>query len=150
MYNGLILPFLASLMEHDYRSMNIASSPIIIPLDPSFGNKTPRTRACNTTIVSCGGCKCLSINTLKIPTMDPLTELRDIIGFPSKYPNGKFQLKSWFSPLTKKSPKKKPSYIPNKEVHSVIPNIMDDWDITIEGLNHKLIQTILRRDIALT
>ena len=27
---------------------------------------------------------------------------------------------------------------------------MDDWDITIEGLNQKLIQAILRRDATLT
>ena len=27
---------------------------------------------------------------------------------------------------------------------------MDDWDITIEGLNQKLIQTSLRRDTTLT
>ena len=107
-------------------------------------------RACNTTTIFCGGCKYLSINTLKIPTMSPLIELRYIIGLPSKYPNGKFQLKSWFSPLTKKTPKKKPSYNPNKEVCSISPNIMDNQDITIQGLNQKLIHANLRRDNALT
>ena len=59
-------------------------------------------------------------------------------------------MKSWFSPLTKNAPNKKPSYSPNKEFHSISPNIMDDWDITIEGSNHKLIQASLRRDVALT
>ena len=150
MYSGMVLPFLTSLMEHDSHSKNIVSSPVISPLHPSSTNKNPRTRACNTTTISCCGCKYLSINTLKIPTMDPLIELQDISGFPIKYPNGKFQLKSWFSPLTKKTPKKKPSYSPNKEVHSISPNIIDDWDITIEGLNQKLIQASIRRDAALT
>lgn len=139
----------SSSMKHDSRSKNIAPSPIISPLHPSPGNKTPRTRAYNTSTVSCGGCKHLSINTLKSPTVAPLTELRDIIGLPSKDPTGKFQLKSWFSPLTKMTPKKKPS-CPNKEVLSISPNMMDDWDITIEGLNQKLIQASIRRDAALT
>ena len=57
---------------------------------------------------------------------------------------------TWFSPLTKKTPKKKPSYNPNKEFHSISTNIMDNWDITIGGLNHKLIQANLRRDAVLT
>ena len=49
-----------------------------------------------------------------------------------------------------KDSQKKITYNPNKEVHSISPNIMDNWNITIEGLNQKLIHAILRRDAALT
>lgn len=142
----------SSSMEHDSHTKYVASSQSqmnspITPFHPSSANRTPRIRACNTSTVSCDMCKPLSINT-QSPAVAPLTELRDIIGLPSKDPNGKFQLKSWFSPLTKKTPKKKTNR-PNKEVQPISPNIMEDWDITIEGLNQKLIQASIRRDSAL-